>query len=217
MVHLAFVALLACACNTAKHGIADGYYRVNDRPVQVQVLNDTIALFPADGDTSALPMLPPVVPTTARPEQVVLRQTSFDVDVLTTLLKYRPAEGPLQRQLETNLSGSLFLGRRTDRYSYSYPAGGPARTKRLESHQGISGGVLVGLGGAPINPWVTDYRVDQEYTGVVLGYGLACIGAVDRTSVGVALGWDHLLDANADIWLYEGRPWLGLMFGLNLN
>lgn len=31
------------------------------------------------------------------------------------------------------------------------------------------------------------------------------------------LGFDTLLDRNAQFWIYQERPWLGLMLGLNLN
>lgn len=216
---MCFALALLCACGTAKRGITDGRYVANGAPVHVQVLNDTISILPLD--TPRTPntahVLLPTLPSAQRPQRYVLRQTSFDVDVLTTLLKFRPAQGDLQPQMESNLSGALFFGRRTDRYAYTYPASPFQRAKRTERHQGISGGLLIGLGGAPINPWVTDYRVAAEYTGVVLGYGGAVIVAVDRTSVGVALGWDHLLDRNAALWSYEGHAWLGLVFGLNLN
>ena len=212
------LALLS-ACGTAKRGITDGRYMANGAPVQVQVLNDTIAVMPSDTSSARTAgyLLLPTAPNAQRPQRFVLQQTSFDVDVLTTLLKFRPAQGALPAQMETDLSGSLFFGRRTDRYVHTYPAGPFARSKRNERHQGISGGLLIGLGGAPINPWVTQNRVTAEYTGVVLGYGGAVIVAVDRTSVGVALGWDHLLDPNAALWSYEGHAWLGLIFGLNLN
>ena len=37
------------------------------------------------------------------------------------------------------------------------------------------------------------------------------------TPLGFAVGADRLLDRNADRWIHEGKPWLGLVFGLNLN
>jgi hypothetical protein len=213
------LSALLGACNSSKHGITEGRYQANGHAVQVQVLNDTIALLPLDstaGDRRLL-VLPPVVPTAQRPPRHAIYQHSFDVDVLTTLLKYRPAQDGAQPQLETQLSAALFLGRRTDHYNYSYPVSPFPRTERKEGHWGLSGGAILGLSGAPINPWVTHGRVEAEYTGVVLGYGAACIGAVGSTTVGLALGWDHLLDENATRWIYEDRPWLGLVLGLNLN
>ena len=36
-------------------------------------------------------------------------------------------------------------------------------------------------------------------------------------TLGFAVGADRLLDRNADRWIQEGKTWLGLVFGLNLN
>jgi hypothetical protein len=47
--------------------------------------------------------------------------------------------------------------------------------------------------------------------------GIAAIIGVDKLSFGLLLCEDHLLDKNHKLWIYEGKPWLGLSVGLNLN
>jgi hypothetical protein len=68
-----------------------------------------------------------------------------------------------------------------------------------------------------MNPWVTENQITQEYDGVVWSKGIAGIIGIDNFTIGLALGWDHLLDKNKNYWIYQGKPWLGLAFGLNLN
>ena len=57
--------------------------------------------------------------------QVFFRK-SFDVDVMTVPLKFRPASQNLPRQLNVDFNGNLFLGYSVDRYKLIFiqtPAG----------------------------------------------------------------------------------------------
>jgi hypothetical protein len=47
--------------------------------------------------------------------------------------------------------------------------------------------------------------------------GVALIMAIGKFTSGLSIGWDNLLDKNNKSWIYEGKPWVGLVFGLNLN
>jgi hypothetical protein len=68
-----------------------------------------------------------------------------------------------------------------------------------------------------MNPWVTNYQIDSEYDGLVWFNGFAGIIGVDNYSIGLAIGWDNLLDQNRRFWYYQQKPWLGLTFGININ
>lgn len=208
--------LLAGACTSAKHGIADGRYRLGREPVRVEVIGDTVHVLP-EGEGARALRLPPVVPLGAQPEALRLVQHSFDADLLTIPLKYRPAAADLQPQLETQVSAALYLGRRTDRYRYQYPNDRFARLEREERHLGLSFGAIGGMGGASVGPASSGARIGSEYVGVVGSYGVAVIGAVDRASLGIAVGRDHLLNSDARHWVHDGALWLGFAFGLNLN
>ena len=68
-----------------------------------------------------------------------------------------------------------------------------------------------------MNPWVTNNRIAIEYDGVVWTKGVTGIIGLNNFTTGLAVGWDHLLDRNMAYWIYQGKPWIGFVFGLNLN
>lgn len=210
--------LLLGACGTAKRGLRDGVYSTREGRAMVQVIDDTVSVRPIGADTMrASSSHPSIVSSSDAPAPLRLLQHSLDVDLLTTLVKFRPAAADQPPQLETHLSGSLYVGYRVDRYDLWYPDIGYARRSRKETHTGLSMGLFLGLGGTSMSPWTTQQTRQTEYTGVVLSHGAALISAIGSVTVGCAVGRDHLLDDNAGSWTHEGRPWLGLVFGLNLN
>ncbi len=36
-------------------------------------------------------------------------------------------------------------------------------------------------------------------------------------SFGLAVGYDYLLSANRELWVYQNKPWVGLVVGVALN
>ncbi len=68
-----------------------------------------------------------------------------------------------------------------------------------------------------MNPYVTNNQVNSEYDGLVIPNGLAAIVGINNLSVGILLGTDYLLDRNKRFWIYQGKPWVGLSVGLNIN
>lgn len=212
----AFALLLLCSgCGMAKYQLSDGRYRTNEGVVDLQMTNDTVTIL--DGGFQGRSTVYPPMVAGPVPEPVVLDQTSFDVDLLSILLKYRPAQGTSQPQLQSQLGGGLFIDRRVDRHILSYPQSAFPRSERRMRHYGLSVGGIIGLGATPVNPWVTDGAVSVEYDGVVFSYGVAVIAAVDRFTQGAALGWDLLLNDDAEHWVFQRKPWLGPVLGLNLN
>jgi hypothetical protein len=205
--------VLLSACGSGKNGLSDGLYRMEGRRVGARQHADSLELI--DVESGALRSLP--LMASGSPAPLTLVQHSFDVDVITTLVKYRPASGNALPQMETQLSAALYLGRRADVYRVDWPDSPFPLRQRRTLHYGLSTGAFLGVGGAPMNPWVTNYRITDEYTGVVLSGGVAMIGALNRTTLGAAVGWDALLNHQASLWVYQGRPWLGLVFGVNLN
>jgi len=89
--------------------------------------------------------------------------------------------------------------------------------QRQINHFGFSGGLFLGLGNTALNPSTTDNNISIEYDGLVLQKGIAGIVAVNKLTIGVSLGFDKLLDKNSKTWIYQNKPWFGLMLGLNLN
>lgn len=146
----------------------------------------------------------------------VFRRTSFDLDFLTIPFKYRTAQKDFPQQLNANLNGAVFVGFRTDICKLKYKVN-TLQQQRQITHYGISIGVFTGFGSAAINPSVTDRKIKEEYEGVVWLKGIAAIIGINNFTVGLAIGFDDLLDSNKRFWIYQKKPWLGLTFGLNLN
>lgn len=143
--------------------------------------------------------------------------TSLDFDFLTLPVKYRPSRENFPPQLSSSLNGSVFLGYRRDLYRIEYEKLIGGKYKRDISHFGYAIGAFSGLGITAMNPWVTTNSIPIEYDGMVWLKGISFILGIENYSVGVALGWDHLLDKNRNSWIYEGKPWAGITIGLNLN
>lgn len=88
---------------------------------------------------------------------------------------------------------------------------------RYSNHYGLTVGVFSGFGSTLIGPWFTKDQVQLEYDGVVWTNGVAVSIAFNYLTIGLGLGWDKLLDTNKSVWIYQNKPWLGLVLGINLN
>lgn len=206
--------IFGCAStNSHKYELGDGKYAFHQQgqakqQVYVYVDEDSIGLF-SDKQGSQ-----PVMPNMT--EKVYLSKRSFDLDVLAVPFKFRSASQNLPRQLTTDFNGNIFLGYRFDRF-HLIDKKTPIGWKRYYKHHGISVGGFGGLGAAAITPWTTNGKIGDEYSGFVISRGLAVLVGINNLTVGTGIGWDYLTDRDKSIWIYQNKPWLGLMIGLNLN
>lgn len=134
------------------------------------------------------------------------------------LPKYDSVDEVNPNQLNTSiLNGALFLGYRTDIHHLRYKKTPFQTYKREITHYGLSFGIFTGIGASRIDEFVTLNALTIQYDGFVNPSGVAAIIAVDKLTFGLTLGVDHLLDKNRKVWIYQGKPWMGLSIGLNLN
>lgn len=226
------VTIMLSSCSTSretsKFQLSDGYYKskvFNSGNAAVYIDNeeDTISIYLVNRqsknvDTSLVSkkVFPQSVSSIAL-QPNTFKQNSFDVDFLTIPFKYRPAQKDFPRQFNTNLNGAVYLGYRNDIYQLRYKKTPLQKFQRQTQHYGFSFGLFTGLGGTTMNPSVTNNQITTEYDGVVWSKGLAGIIGINNFTIGLALGYDNLLDANKKKWIYQGKPWIGLAFGLNLN
>ena len=240
MGHLKFYFLLTAATllfsacqslkQSSKYGFNEGFYKsrlFHKKIKSVYVLpgEDSIKVYSAKrllnatADTNVSVKI--AFPANEKPERFenyLFKQTSFDLDILSILLKYRPQVKGFPNQLNTSiLNGVLYLGYRTDLFHLHYKQNALRRYKREVSHYGFSIGVFTGIGASRIDPFVTLGALNIEYDGFVNPSGIAAILAMNKLSFSLALGVDHLLDKNRRVWIYQGKPWIGLGVGLNLN
>ncbi len=211
-----------------KYSLSDGYYRskiFNEKASKVYIKNnsDSVIVYSIDSkntSTSSLKQVVSLIPqekVNFNMNILTFRHLSADVDFLTMIFKFRFKTETFPRQINTNLNGALYMGFRNDIYHLKYPKTPLNTYQRQITHYGFSLGIFSGFGGTPMNPWVTNNNITIEYDGAVWCNGIAGIIGINNASIGIAIGWDHLLDQNDDYWIYEAKPWLGLTIGLRLN
>jgi hypothetical protein len=216
-----------CALFTAAPDriIEEGYYEVRypaltEEKVYVKETEDTVVVYIFDENhpeelinTIFLPTEAPVENYTA----ISFKRSSFDLDLLSFLFKYRPSQDDLPRQLNSELSGVLFAGYRRDIYTVDYISALPGTMRQEISHTGFSFGIFSGFGSTFMNPWVTSQAINSEYDGVVWIKGMAALLATPNINIAMGIGFDYLLDGNKGHWIYQHKPWLGFAVGLDLN
>ncbi len=142
---------------------------------------------------------------------------SFDLDVMTIPIKYRPRTDILPNQLDANFNGAIYGGYRIDNYRVTYKRTPLNNYKQKVTHIGYSVGLFAGIGNTLIDEYSLTNHYDTQYQGVLFTSGVAANVAVGNFTLGVSFGTDHLLDRNKQIWVYQGQPFVGFTVGLNLN
>jgi hypothetical protein len=72
-------------------------------------------------------------------------------------------------------------------------------------------GIFAGIGSTPVNPTVTNNLVNQEYDAMIFQKGVAGFISFGQMSLGLAVGFDNILDKNKSFWIYNQKPYLGLI------
>jgi hypothetical protein len=224
--------LTACSLleESPKYQFTDGVYKavipaVPTRRMYVEVHNDSIQVFPLlpsrtgiviDSAEKVILLFPELRSQNAFRNYTFFKP-SFDVDVITVPIKYRPRSVGFPRQLVSSVEAAVYLGSRFDAYRLHYQRTPLNVYERDIHHYGFSIGLFTGLGATEITPWVTQDQIGYEYSGVIWTKGIAGLAALNNFTLGLAVGTDWLVDRNRKYWIYQNRPWIGLTFGLNLN
>lgn len=165
---------------------------------------------------SPILILKPLHTDTINPPMRFVKNT-LDVDLLSIPVKIRPASGGIPTQLVTNINAALFVGFRKDIYTLHQEKQSRGHYRYQEFHHGFSLGLCSGIGSSPINAGFTKQQVMNDYEGVVWSNGIAGLIAIKEFTIGFMLGADNLLSKDRKNWIYQGKPWIGLAVGLNLN
>ena len=223
--------LVSCSAinNSSKYGFSEGYYKSRlfhkkQKKVYVVSSEDTIKVYTSKSlqkeYVDTMESLKIAFPPNEKPLQFAdyfFKQPSFDIDVLSIPFKFRPPVQGFPRQLNATFNGAVYFGYRADMYRLSYIQTPLRLFKRNITHYGYSIGLFTGLGTARIDEYVTNNGINIQYDGAVNLSGLNLIAGVGKISLGIAVGVDNLLDKNRKYWVNQGKPWIGLSFGLNLN
>jgi hypothetical protein len=191
------------------------YVDVKDESITLNPINRTKAGWSTDTSTTSAISLSTNNPKDR--QQIKFVNNSFDLDLMSIVFKYRPYTSGFPNQLNTNFNAAEFIGYRSDLYILSYDKNPLNAYHRRINHFAYSFGGFIGLGATQINPWVTNNNVQSEYDGFIMTKGIAALIGVGEFTFGAALGFDHLLDKNRKVWIYQEKPWLGFTVGLNIN
>lgn len=220
------ILLPGCSSIQIAHEIDDGNYKVlsdftlKNNSVKLkrnQVLyiedytDSVIAYIPGDLDTM------PVSIVLLKHAPLKLKKVSQDIDLFVVPFKIRPSQKGFPSQLNANFNTSLYLGFRKDYYKIFSATNFKNSTRRKIYRNGFGTGCFVGLSNVQMNPWVTQNQINYEYDGFAMSYGISAIYGVQKFTAGIALGYDYLTDKNKNLWIYQNRPWVGVLIGLNLN
>lgn len=221
-----FIVMASCKGmkESSKYQFNEGTYKVrladHRGKAYVVVTDDSVKVYPLNkpvfDSTEFIQLTFPSKTANAAQGRNVFVANSFDLDVLTILFKYRPSVKGFPNQFTTHFNGAVYLGYRSDVFKIAYQKT-PLYYKRRIEHYGYSFGGFAGIGATAMNPWVTQNNITDEYDGFVISKGLALHIAVNAFTFGVAVGWDHLTDRNKRYWIYQGKSWVGITLGLNLN
>jgi hypothetical protein len=224
---IVFVSSCTTLKESAKYQFTEGFYktRLSGKTEKVYVLPgpDTIKVFPKVAlsnkiiDTSKEVSFEFPIQKPEGFTQKSFKRNTFDMDVLTVLFKYRPATEGFPPQFNATFNGAVYIGYRTDVYHLKYRSTPLHTYKRNITHYGYSIGLFTGLGTARIDEYVTNNALHIQYDGLVNLSGVAVILAIDKLTAGLSFGVDHLLDRNHSLWVNNGKIWIGLSVGLNLN
>ena len=71
-----------------------------------------------------------------------------------------------------------------------------------------------GLSSITLSPETTRDNIDYSRTAIGLNTGLMFVGGVNKFNLGFGMGWDFALSSEGKHWHYQGRPYYGIIIGL---
>jgi hypothetical protein len=225
------VILVFTGCGTLQkatmHGLSDGYYKLSlpgrsVEKVYATVNEDSIITYRVAGKDSlehASPAILRLRPTSDQPvtNSFLLSNTGFDFDITTILFKYRFKSSAMPAQMNSNLNLAGYLGYKKEFFRFKDVTKPDKQHKSELNYYTIDAGIFTGFGSTPINPSTTAGHLQTEYDGFIWQNGVAVFVGWGIFSFGIGLGFDSLLDPNRNVWIYNGKPWTGILIGLTLS
>lgn len=217
------------SCSTlekaSSHGLTSGYYNLKTenksvQPVYADITNEKINVYDhikQQGVKKQLLTIPLENTDSFFTKEMVFKKQSLDIDITSVLLKYRPSMDGLPTQLNTDLNMALFVGWRHDDYRIMSKTDPLGKWHQKISNIGYDFGLFIGSGTTMINPFNTNNRRIDEYSGMILQAGVAGFIESNVASFGVSIGYDHLLNPDRKLWIYNNKPWMGFIVGIALN
>jgi hypothetical protein len=225
------VILLSTSCvslgKLGRHDFDSGFYKLKvqgAKPVRVytEVIEDSIIVYPVISEgrnefpntsTSAGARISRI-----KTDNYFYRSSfinsSLDIDLTSILFKSRHSRDDVPNQFSADLDFAIFAGFRRDYYKVVSPVNPFHEARSYIRHLGFDLGLFAGIGSSPVNPTVTNNKISQEYDAMIFQKGVAGFISVNKISIGLAIGFDNLMDKNKSLWIYNQKSYLGLIISV---
>jgi hypothetical protein len=227
---LVFLLSVSCASlgKLSRHDFCSGFYKLKVQGagpsrVYAEVIEDSIIVYPVNSDgkkgfpdfSSSRGMRVSRVKSDNYFYKSCFTNNSADVDLTSIIFKSRHSRDDVPNQFSADLDIALYAGVRKDFYTMVSPAHSLSEEKSYVRQIGFDLGVFAGIGSTPVNPTVTNNKISQEYDAMIFQKGIAGFISINKMSVGLALGFDNLLDKSKSSWIYNQKPYLGLIISVS--
>ncbi len=225
----AFLLVSGCAPfdEIYSHEFSSGYFKLkrtdaSSENVYLKETDDSLIVYPVTctGSSKKIELSLPRVEHIANigPGEYLYNstfvKTSPDIDLSSVVLKFRPAAANVPPQLNANVNGVIYTGFRKDYFKIKVKPSWIDEELPYIRQTGFDFGIFAGIGITPVNPTVTGSGTMLEYDGIIFQKGFSVFATYEHISVGLALGFDNLLDHNKSVWIYNNKPWIGLVLGI---
>ena len=225
-------ALLSAGCvsmgKIGRHNFESGYYELKttgNKPQRIyaEIIEDSLIVYPVKKEGNK-EYPDSFTSNGARISRIksdsyfynsCFRTNTLDIDLTTILFKSRHSMDDVPNQFSADLDFAVYLGFRKDFYKIVSPAHHFHEEKSFVRQTGFDLGVFAGIGSSPVNPTVTNNRITQQYDAMIFQKGFAGFFSFSKMSVGLAVGFDNLLDKNKSLWIYNQKPYLGLIISVS--
>jgi hypothetical protein len=226
------VLLLSAGCvslgKLTRHDFDSGFYKLKvqgaaSSRVYAEVAEDSIIVYPVTSDgkkefpntSSSMSTRVSRIKRDNYFYKSSFTNNSVDIDLTSIIFKSRHSRDDVPNQFSADLDVAVYAGFRKDFYNIVSPVHPFHEEKSFIRKIGFDLGVFAGIGSSPVNPTVTNNKVSQEYDAMIFQKGFAGFISINKISVGLAVGFDNLLDKSKSLWIYNQKPYLGLIISVS--
>jgi hypothetical protein len=230
---LGSILLLTASCASlgklARHDFDSGFYKLKvpgaaPSRVYAEVMEDSIIVYQVYSDgkkeypntSSSIGTRISRIKTDSYFYKSRFTNNSIDIDLTSILFKSRHSRDDVPNQFSADLDVAIYAGFRKDFYRIVSPAHPLHEEKSSIQQIGFDLGIFAGIGSSPVNPTVTNNKINQEYDAMIFQKGVAAFISINKMSFGLALGFDNLMNKSKSLWIYNQKPYLGLIISVSI-
>ena len=187
----------------------------------LQHINKPLVSFPAEMERLESLFFPSGGYSTEEVKRLVYDDGRVFISGLTFPVKIRPAldvdvnryKDSLTTQVETGISLGVAVGYK---FSRNWFNSNKNYAGQYTNRVSVAPGGFLSLGATDLKKINMGYQISADRKAVVLSYGGAIVLGFNSVNIGYAFGFDHLLNNVRKYWLYQGKLWHGVTFGIDV-